>query len=197
LSPPGLPVEGAEHETGRETVSCFATTAPPLHPSSFFRFHPNSLTSRIKTVFSGNVEKSAFYLLYKTATPGKANKHPGDPMSPVQKQTVKIAVPLFKDRVGPHFGASSTFLLAETDGATISGETTWDLPGEGPMDIARRLVDLGVNLLICGGIPSHYKDWLMGKGMTVVDNQKGRVRGCRGAVPKKADSGENDRSTVY
>ncbi len=97
-------------------------------------------------------------------------------MNPVQEQTVKIAIPLFKDRVSLHFGASSTFLLMETDGATIHGETTWNLPGEGPMDIARRLAALGVNLLICGGIPSHYKDWLMGKGMTVVDNQKGSVR---------------------
>ncbi len=106
-------------------------------------------------------------------------------MNPVQKQTVKIAVPLYKDRVSPHFGASSTFLLMETDGTTIRGETTWTLQGKGPMDIARRLTDLGVEKLICGGIPSHYKDWLIGKGITVVDNQKGRVREVVEAVFQK------------
>jgi len=97
-------------------------------------------------------------------------------VNPVQKQTVKIAVPLFKDRVSPHFGASSTFLLVETDGTTICGEATWDLPGEGPMEIARRLTDLGVEKLICGGIQNQNKEWLMGKGIMVVDNQKGVAR---------------------
>ncbi|MGM0427740.1 MAG: NifB/NifX family molybdenum-iron cluster-binding protein [Thermodesulfobacteriota bacterium] len=106
-------------------------------------------------------------------------------MNPVQKQTVKIAVPLFNDRVAPHFGASSTFLLMETDGTTIRRETTWNLPGEGPMDIARRLTDLGVDMLICGGIPWPYKDWLIGKGISVEDNQKGRVREVIEAVFQK------------
>ena len=106
----------------------------------------------------------------------KTKKHPEDPVKPVQKQTVKIAVPLFKDRVSPYFGASSTFLLVETDGTTIHKETTWDLPGEGPMDIARRLTDLGVEKLICGGIQNQNKAWLMGKGIMVVDNQKGVAR---------------------
>jgi predicted Fe-Mo cluster-binding NifX family protein len=41
------------------------------------------------------------------------------------------------------------------------------------MEIARSLVALGVNKLICGGIQSHYKDWLISKGITVVDNQRG------------------------
>lgn len=39
-----------------------------------------------------------------------------------------------------------------------------DAPGEGPVEIARRLADLGLNMLISGGILSHYKDWLIGKG---------------------------------
>ena len=86
---------------------------------------------------------------------------------------MKIAVPLFRKRVSPHFGSSSRILLLETNGTTIFQETIWDLGGEGPMEIARRLVALGVERLICGGIQSHYKDWLIGKGITVVDNQRG------------------------
>ncbi|MBW2050584.1 MAG: NifB/NifX family molybdenum-iron cluster-binding protein [Deltaproteobacteria bacterium] len=89
---------------------------------------------------------------------------------------MKIAVPLFKDRVSPHFGASSTFLLVEANATTICREATWDVPGESPMEIARHLADLGVEKLICGGIPSHYKDWLIRKGITVVDNQRGVAR---------------------
>jgi predicted Fe-Mo cluster-binding NifX family protein len=86
---------------------------------------------------------------------------------------MKVAIPLFKDRVAPHFGASSTFLLVETDGKTICGEAMWNLPGEGPVEIARRLADLGVEQLICGGIQNQNKEWLMAKGIMVVDNQKG------------------------
>jgi len=89
---------------------------------------------------------------------------------------MKIAVPLFRKRVSPHFGSSSRILLLETKGEEICQETIWDLGGEGPIEIARRLVALGVEELICGGIQSHYKDWLIGKGVRVVDNQRGVAR---------------------
>ena len=44
------------------------------------------------------------------------------------------------------------------------------------MEIARRLVDLGVEKLICGGIQHRYKNWLVGRGVTVVENQRGPAR---------------------
>ncbi|MBW2342221.1 MAG: hypothetical protein JRF50_18095 [Deltaproteobacteria bacterium] len=86
---------------------------------------------------------------------------------------MKIAVPLFKERVSPYFGASSRLLLVDTHGATIQQEAIWDVDGEGPMEIARRLVDLGVEMLVCGGISRFYKEWLAGKGVTVMDNERG------------------------
>ena len=89
---------------------------------------------------------------------------------------MKIAVPLFKDRVSPHFGASSVFLLVEANGTTICREATWDVPGECPKEIARGLSNLGVERLICGGIQTRHKDWLIRKGITVVDNQRGVAR---------------------
>jgi len=106
----------------------------------------------------------------------KTKKNPKDPVNPVQKQTVKIAVPLFGKRVSPHFGASSTFLLLETDGETVCREATWDVPGEGPMEISRRLAHLGVEKLICGGIQNQNKEWLRRNGVTVIDNQRGVAR---------------------
>jgi predicted Fe-Mo cluster-binding NifX family protein len=86
---------------------------------------------------------------------------------------MKIAVPLFKERVAPYFGASSKVLLVEMQGEAIAHEATWDVGGEGAMEIARRLVDLGVEKLICGGIQNRYKNWLIGRGVTVMDNQRG------------------------
>ena len=89
---------------------------------------------------------------------------------------MKIAIPLFKERVSPHFGSSSKFLLVEIHGTALYQEATWDLGVESPMQIARRLVDLGVEKIICGGIHSYYKEWLMRKGVLVVDNQRGMAR---------------------
>lgn len=85
----------------------------------------------------------------------------------------KIAVPLFKGRVAPYFGSSSKILLVEMQDQSITAESTWEVEGEGAMEIARNLFDLGVENLICGGIQHRYKDWLTQRGVRVVDNQKG------------------------
>lgn len=92
------------------------------------------------------------------------------------KARMRIAVPLFEERVAPYFGASSRILLVEMRGKAITHEATWDVGGEGAMQIARRLVDLGVEKLICGGIQNRYKHWLTGRGVTVVENQRGPAR---------------------
>jgi len=89
---------------------------------------------------------------------------------------MKIAIPLFKDRVAPHFGASSEVLLVEIKNASVRQEAKWNLGGETPFDVARRLVDLGVEKIVCGGIGRIYKEWLMSKGVSVEDNKRGDVR---------------------
>jgi predicted Fe-Mo cluster-binding NifX family protein len=86
---------------------------------------------------------------------------------------IKVAVPLFKDRVSPHFGASSKMLLVTTEAGVIQSEATWDVGGESPMEIARRLLSLGIQYVICGGIHRAYKDWLIRNGINVVENQRG------------------------
>ena len=93
-----------------------------------------------------------------------------------EKFRMKIAVPLFKERVAPYFGASSKILLVEMQGEAIVRESSWEVAGEGAMEIARRLVDLGVEKVICGGIQHRYKNWLVGRGVTVVENQRGPAR---------------------
>lgn len=86
---------------------------------------------------------------------------------------IKVAVPLFKDRVSPHFGASPKVLLVMIESGVIQGEATWDVGGDSPMEIARRLVSLGIQYVICGGIQRTHKDWLTGSGIIVMENQRG------------------------
>ena len=64
-------------------------------------------------------------------------------------------------------------LLVTTEAGVIQSEATWDVGGESPMEIARRLLSLGIQYVICGGIHRAYKDWLIGNGITVVENQRG------------------------
>jgi len=89
---------------------------------------------------------------------------------------MKIAIPLFRNRVSPYFGSSSKVLLIEMESSTRYKEDILEIKGEGPMEIARRLVGLGVDRVICGGIEHYYKDWLIKKGVQVVDNQRGLAR---------------------
>lgn len=86
---------------------------------------------------------------------------------------MKIAIPLFKERVSPHFGASRRLLLMDIDSSAISEETLLDIEEEGAVNLLRRLADLRVEKVVCGGIHSYYKEWLTGKGIEVLDNQAG------------------------
>jgi len=87
--------------------------------------------------------------------------------------TMKIAVPLFKDRVSPYFGVSSEILVVEMKDGRITYRGVIDTGTRGPWPIARRLVLLGANKLVCGGIQLVHKQWLTRNGIRVVDNQKG------------------------
>lgn len=89
---------------------------------------------------------------------------------------MKIAIPLIDHRIAPHFGFSPRVLLVEIEHGIVKQEATWDLGGAGPMEMARRLVNLGVEKIICGGINRLEKQWLADKGVQVEDNRKGEAR---------------------
>lgn len=89
---------------------------------------------------------------------------------------MRIAIPLIDTRIAPHFGSSPKVLLVEIEQGLVKQEARWDVGSAGPMEMARRLVDLGVEKVICGGINRLEKQWLMDKGVQVEDNQKGEAR---------------------
>jgi predicted Fe-Mo cluster-binding NifX family protein len=86
---------------------------------------------------------------------------------------MKIAIPLFGERVSPHFGSSSKLLLVVIRNNKIVQRTTWNLGVQNAMRIAQQLASSGVDQLICGGIQRNHKQWLARNGICVLDNQKG------------------------
>jgi len=86
---------------------------------------------------------------------------------------MKIAVPLFGDRISPHFGASSEILLVETQGGKVTKKITISIDADDPGQMARRLLTYGVDRIVCGGIQRSHKQWLIDKGIQVMDNHKG------------------------
>jgi len=91
-------------------------------------------------------------------------------------KAVKVAIPLFKDRVAPHFGASSEILLVEIKSPSQVREVKLEHKADTPYGLACRLVELGVNKLVCGGISKTDKEWFIRRGISVEDNRKGEVR---------------------
>ncbi len=83
----------------------------------------------------------------------------------------KIVIPLSKDRVAPYFGSFPKILVWIMQ-ASVYQESGRYISGESPLDISRRLVSLGVEKVICGGIPLVYKEWLVGKGIINTRQQK-------------------------
>lgn len=88
---------------------------------------------------------------------------------------MKIAVPIWKERVAPVFDVAREILLAETRAVNEHNEAKEILKGELPVQKALQLVELGVDILICGAISRPALAMLTGYGIRVVPHVVGRA----------------------
>ena len=65
---------------------------------------------------------------------------------------MKIAIPLFNNRVSPRFEFAPTLLVATIENDTILDKKKLDLKGRDSLQRTALLRELGVDTLICGGI---------------------------------------------
>jgi predicted Fe-Mo cluster-binding NifX family protein len=86
---------------------------------------------------------------------------------------MKIAIPLFGNRVSPHFGASSRILLVTADKGNMIHRMILDSGLTDGWQLARHVAALEINTLVCGGIQWLHKEWLQRNGIEVLDNQSG------------------------
>jgi len=69
---------------------------------------------------------------------------------------MKVAVPSWQGRVSPVFDVAEQVLLVDLNNEEDGSRRTESLGSTAPHDRARRLAELGVNVLVCGAI-----SWLL------------------------------------
>ena len=65
---------------------------------------------------------------------------------------MKVAIALFGTRVSPRFDCAPAFRVIEANNGTITGEQTLNAETWNAVDRINKLRELGINVLICGGI---------------------------------------------
>lgn len=88
---------------------------------------------------------------------------------------MKVAIPLFRKRISPNFLTAPELLVILAQGEEISSTFRFPLSPLTLSERKKKLLSLGVDLLICGGIDWRTKYWLQRYGIRVVDNTMGEV----------------------
>jgi predicted Fe-Mo cluster-binding NifX family protein len=79
-----------------------------------------------------------------------------------------LAIPVWNDRVSPVFDTACQLLLVEVEGGIPRGRRTEEIPDLLPGRRVQRMGELGVELLICGGISRPLAMMLGAAGVRIV-----------------------------
>lgn len=93
----------------------------------------------------------------------------------LRKENMKIAIPVFRTKVSPRFDETQGFVLLETEHTGIVTREKLTTKGWPVMAKMKRLVDLGVDTLICGGIDRASWQYLSGNGINICSWVTGEV----------------------
>jgi predicted Fe-Mo cluster-binding NifX family protein len=81
---------------------------------------------------------------------------------------MRVAIPIFGERVAPVFDWCKRIAVVDTDSAEEPGREEADLADVMPFHRPDRLVDLGVEVLLCGGISPSLAQLVEAHGIRVV-----------------------------
>jgi predicted DNA-binding protein (UPF0251 family)/predicted Fe-Mo cluster-binding NifX family protein len=71
----------------------------------------------------------------------------------VEGEGMKFAVPVYNGRLSPHFGQSTQFMIIDTDqGRTVTGKEIVSTEAHSCGRLPRMLAELGVNVVLAGGM---------------------------------------------
>lgn len=86
-----------------------------------------------------------------------------------------IAIPMFRRRVSPHFSTAPELLVVQSDGHTIWSRLRVSLRQASLVERKKRLLALGVDILICGGMDRATQEWFERRKVRLITNIMGDV----------------------
>ena len=87
----------------------------------------------------------------------------------------KIAIPIWKDSVSTVFDFANRLLVVQTQGNQELSRSEIDISAELPISRARRLSQLGINVLICGAISQQLAALVASVGIQIIPLVSGSV----------------------
>jgi len=88
---------------------------------------------------------------------------------------MKIAIPMFTNRVSPRFDFASKVLIAAIADRKVIERQEFSLINLNPIRRSSLLCELGVNVLICGGISTFAQRLAVGNGIDVIPMVQGEI----------------------
>ena len=81
---------------------------------------------------------------------------------------MKIAMPVFENRISPRFDCAPGFRVYMTEGGEITGIREISCQGWNDNERIAQLRALGVDTMICGGLPNYLLGILTNRGMKII-----------------------------
>lgn len=86
-----------------------------------------------------------------------------------------IAIPVFRRRVSPNFSTAPELLVVQSDGHTIWSRVRFSFSRASLTERKKRLLALGVDTLVCGGMDRVTQDWFERRKVRLITNIVGDV----------------------
>lgn len=88
---------------------------------------------------------------------------------------MKVAIPMFNSRVSPRFDFAAKMLIATIESGTVSERQEYALTNLHPIRRSSLLCELGVTVLICGGISSFCHRLIINNRIRVIPMIQGEI----------------------
>ncbi len=86
-----------------------------------------------------------------------------------------IAIPLFGERVSPHFSTAPELLVVLAGEQSIRTMMRFHFSQASLSEKKRKILSLGVEILVCGGIDRATRGWFEKRGIRVIPNAVGEA----------------------
>jgi predicted Fe-Mo cluster-binding NifX family protein len=86
-----------------------------------------------------------------------------------------IAMPLFGKRVSPHFSTAPELLVVLAEDQSVFSLMRFNFATTSLSEKKQKILSLGVDTLVCGGIDRATQGWLQKRGIHVIANVLGEA----------------------